>query len=85
MASGTTTVDGTPPKLKLKCPRKVERGQRAFAKIKARDRGVGLRRDPSGKRRIKTGRTGVVKIKAKATDELRNKSKESCRVKVTKR
>ena len=39
----------------------------------------------SGKRRIKTGRAGVVKVKAKATDELRNKAKKSCRVKVTKR
>jgi hypothetical protein len=84
VSSGKTTVDGTPPKIKLTCPTKVERGKRAFARIKARDRGVGLRKNPSGKRRIKTIRIGSVWVKAKAVDKLGNKTTGSCRVKVVK-
>ncbi len=79
------TVDHTKPKLKLRCPKRVKRGKRAFARIKARDRGVGLRRNPSGKRRIRTGRKGTRKIKVKAVDKLGNKRKKSCRVRVVKR
>ena len=84
-SSKKVTVDRTPPKLKLTCPNKVKRGKRAFARIKASDSGVGLRKDPSGKVRIKTGKTGTTKVKAKAVDKLGNKAKKSCRVKVTKR
>ena len=75
----------TAPELKLKCPRKVEVGDRAFVRIKASDDGVGLRRDPSGKRRVRTGRKGSQRVKAKAVDAVGNKTVETCRVKVVKR
>jgi hypothetical protein len=81
-ASGKTTVDNTKPKLKLKCPKKVKRGKKAFARIKASDKGVGLKKDPSGKKRIKTKRTGKRKIKVKAVDKLGNKKVKTCKVKV---
>jgi hypothetical protein len=80
--SGPTTVDKTAPKVRLKCPEQVKRGTRAFARIKASDRGVGLRRDPSGKRRIRTGRAGKAKVRVKAVDELGNKRTRSCTVRV---
>lgn len=83
--SEQTTVDKTKPKLKLKCPKKVERGKRAFAKVKAKDKGVGLRKNPSGKRKIKTGHKGKTEIKVKAVDKLGNKAKKSCQVKVVAR
>ena len=83
-ASGRTTVDRTAPKLKLRCPRKVEVGDRAFVKIMASDDGVGLRRDPSGKRRVRTGRKGSQRLKAKAVDAVGNKTVDTCRVKVVK-
>lgn len=84
-SSKEVTVDGTKPKLKLRCPNKVKQGKRAFAKVKASDKGVGLRKDPSGKKRIKTSRTGKQKVKVKAVDKLGNKTKKSCRVKVVAR
>ncbi|HKJ35249.1 MAG TPA: alpha/beta hydrolase domain-containing protein, partial [Solirubrobacterales bacterium] len=80
--STKVTVDNTKPKLKLRCPKKVKRGKKAFARIKASDKGVGLRKDPSGKKRSKTKRAGKRKIKAKAVDRLGNKRTKSCRVKV---
>ncbi|CAN5528330.1 hypothetical protein BH10ACT11_BH10ACT11_03770 [soil metagenome] len=83
--SQKVTVDKTAPKLKLTCPHKVKRGKRAFARIKASDSGVGLRKDPSGKKRIKTSKTGTTKVKVQAVDKLGNKSQKTCRVKVTKR
>ena len=84
-ASEQITVDRTKPKLKLKCPGKVKRGKRAFARVKAKDRGVGLRKNPSGKRRIRTGRKGKTKIKVKAVDKLGNKAKKSCKVRIVGR
>jgi hypothetical protein len=83
-ASGRTTVDRTAPALRLRCPRKVAVGERAFVRIKASDDGVGLRRDPSGKRRIRTGRKGTQRLKAKAVDAVGNKTVDTCRVKVVK-
>lgn len=85
VTSGKTTVDKTAPDLELKCPRKVKRGKRAFARIAASDSGVRLRRDPSGKRKIRTGRKGRTKLEVKAVDKFGNRTVESCRVKVTKR
>jgi hypothetical protein len=84
-SSEKVTVDRTKPRLKLRCPKKVKQGKRAFARIKASDRGVGLRKDPSGKKRIKTKRAGKRKIKATAVDKLGHKRKKSCKVKVVKR
>ncbi len=83
--SRKVTVDRTKPKLKLRCPKKVKQGKRAFARIKASDKGVGLRKDPSGKKRIKTKRAGKRTIKATAVDQLGNKRKKTCKVKVAKR
>jgi hypothetical protein len=83
--SGSTTVDRSAPRLKLKCPKRVRAGKRAYARIKARDEGVGLRRNPSGKRRIRTGRKGVRKIEVKAVDEVGNAQVRSCRVRVFRR
>jgi len=83
-ASGRTTVDRTTPRLKLRCPRKVHVRARAFIRIKASDDGAGLRRDPSGKRRIRTGRKGSQRLKAKAVDAVGNKTVDTCRVKVVK-
>ena len=62
----------------------MKAAKRAYARIKASDGGVGLRKDPSGKRKIRTGRKGVKKIKAKAVDAVGNQTVKSCRVKVVK-
>ena len=83
--SKKVTVDKTKPKLKLRCPQKVKRGKKAFARIKASDKGVGLRKDPSGKKRIKTRREGKQRIRAKAVDKLGNKRVKRCKVRVVKR
>ena len=82
--SKRTTVDTKGPKVKLKCPKRAKVGERAFAKIKAKDKGVGLKKDPSGKKRIDTRRKGVERIKAKAVDKLGNKTVKTCKVKVKK-
>ena len=82
--SGTTTVDKTAPKLGLSCPKRVKAGKRAYARIRASDEGVGLRKDPSGKRKIRTGRKGAKRIKAKAVDGVGNRTVKSCRVRVVK-
>jgi hypothetical protein len=81
-ASGTTTVDRTKPKLRLRCPRKVSVGKRAFVRIDASDKGVGLRKDPSGKRRVPSGRKGVRTYRIKAVDAAGNKTTRTCKVKV---
>lgn len=83
--SQRTTVDRSGPKVKLKCPKKVKVGKRAFARIKAKDKGVGLKKDPSGKKKINTRRKGTKKIKVKAVDKLGNKTKKTCKVKVVKK
>lgn len=83
-SSGPTIVDRTAPKLKLGCPRKVAVGKRAFVRISASDQGVGLRKDPSGKRRIRTGREGTQRIGAKAVDRAGNKTAKSCKVRVAR-
>ncbi|MCB0866805.1 MAG: hypothetical protein KDB58_13925 [Solirubrobacterales bacterium] len=83
-SSGQVIADRKGPKLKLKCPKKVKRGSKAFVKVKAKDKGVGLKKKPKSKIRINTKRPGVRKITAKAKDKLGNKSKKSCKVKVVK-
>ena len=83
--SEQTTVDRTAPKIKLRCPKKVKVGSKAFVRIKASDEGVGLARDPSGRKKIRTGRKGKRRIKVKATDRLGNKAVKGCRVKVVRR
>ena len=79
-----TTVDRTKPKLKLRCKRKVVVGSRVFIRVSAKDRGVGLRRDPSGTIRVKTKRPGVRKIKVKAVDKVGNARTKRCRVRVVR-
>jgi hypothetical protein len=81
-SGGPTTVDKTGPKIKLKCPKRAKVGKRAFVRIDASDKGVGLRKDPSGRKKINTRRKGKQKITVKATDKLGNKTAEKCTVKV---
>jgi hypothetical protein len=82
--SANVLTDGTGPKLKLKCPKEVERGSRAFAKVKAKDKLSGLKGKPPRKVKIKTAKAGTTKVKVKAKDKLGNKSKESCKVRVVR-
>ncbi len=81
-ASDPVTVDRTAPKVKVKCPKKVKVGKKAFARIEASDQGVGLSEDPSGKQRIDTSSKGRQRIDAKAVDALGNRTVESCKVRV---
>lgn len=83
-ASRPTTVDGTAPRLEVKCPRKVRIGRKAFVRFKGRDGGTGLRHEPPPRKRIPTGKPGVRKLSAKAVDRAGNKTKKRCRVRVVR-
>jgi hypothetical protein len=80
--SARVMVDDTKPKLKLNCPKKVKKGSRAFVKVKASDKGVGLKKKPKKKLKIDTRRAGKKKIAVKVVDKLGNKTKKTCKVKV---
>ena len=81
-SSTSVMVDDTAPKLKLKCPKKVKRGSKAFVKVKAKDKGVGLKKKPKKKLRIDTRRAGKETIAVVAKDKLGNKTKKTCKVTV---
>lgn len=78
-------VDGTKPKLKIICPKKVKLGSRAFARIKASDAGTGLRKKPKSKVRIRTGKLGRTTIRQTVSDRVGNKSRGRCVVRVIPR
>lgn len=81
-ATDTIQVDDTAPKLKLKCPKRVEQGEKAFVKVKAKDKGVGLKKKPKKKIRIDTRRPGKKTTAVVVSDKLGNKTKKTCNVKV---
>jgi hypothetical protein len=81
-SSGRITVDKTKPKLRVKCPRKVKRGRKKFARIRASDATSGLAKKPPKRKRIRTGKRGRTKVKASARDRAGNRARASCRVRV---
>lgn len=81
-AGTRATVDGTKPKLRISCPKKVKLGSRAFARIKASDAGTGLRKKPKSKVRIRTSKLGMTTIRRTVSDRVGNKSRGRCMVRV---
>jgi hypothetical protein len=75
-------VDNTKPRIRVRCPNKVKRGKRRFARFSASDAIAGLKKRPPKRKRIRTGKRGRTKVTATAIDNAGNRRKAVCRVRV---
>ncbi len=82
---GAILVDRTRPRLVIRCPKRVLQGRRAYARVRAADRGSGLRYHPKAKIKIRTGNPGVQAIRRRVADKVGNRRAAVCRTRVIRR